>query len=282
MRRITAVAGGPGRAAARWVLAPVPMDPWLDRVEGPEVEGAAGPAQVLAAPDMPQRAALVPLPPGDAPVAVRWTAAPAGAPRPDWVWTRQRNRLTLASPEAAAHARELVAGLEGPEARLRRLVEHAFEMFAYGHVDRRFNDGHDAVPMVCGLTRGSCVDINTWLLACAREVGVDGQYLAGYWFGPGRVRTPDMHCWLAFRLPDRIAFWDVAHHLKWGVERLTEGLNPAGGRRVALSAGRGHRFETPAGPVEVSALSEPVFIDAEGRTTRPELEITLEETAPAA
>jgi len=201
----------------------------------------------------------------------------AGAPAAPWVWEVQANRHTIADPGLRALAEELCAGHGTERAKLRAILEHAREMFDYDHPEERFTDGHDAVPTLCGTTKGSCVDINTFVLAAARSQGLTGQYIMGYWFGPGRTRTPDAHCWLVFEIDGAPEFWDVAHHLKWGVEGFGPGLNPAGGRRLALSCGRGLRFQTPNGVAEISHFGEPVWVLPGGETRPSTVRITLEE-----
>jgi hypothetical protein len=133
------------------------------------------------------------------------------------------------------------------------------------------------VPLICGTARGSCVDINTWLMAAARSLDIPVQYVAGYWFHPERNATRDMHCWLQFQVDGEVLCWDLAHHLKWGVEGLAPGLNPAGGRRVPMSCGRGLGFVTPHGEVEVSHFSEPLWVLPGAQTHKPELRIHIQE-----
>ena len=135
------------------------------------------------------------------------------------------------------------------------------------------------MPAICGTAKGSCVDINTWLLAAARSLDIRVQYMAGYWFHPERNHTHDMHCWLMFETDAGITYWDLAHHLKWGVAELAPGLNPAGGRRVPMSAGRGLRFATPDGEVEISHFSEPLWVSPGGDTVRPDMTIHIQDRA---
>ena len=183
----------------------------------------------------------------------------AGAPAAPWVWDLPDSRHNRADDDLRALAGELCCG-ETPSAALRHLADHAREMFDYGHGGEPIDLGREAVPTLCGTTRGNCVDINTFILAGALSAGLKGQYIAGYWFGPGRDETTDMHCWLAFETERGVEFWDVAHHLKWGVAGFGPGLNPAGGRRVAMSCGRGLVFETPHGSVEISHFSHPLWV----------------------
>jgi hypothetical protein len=191
------------------------------------------------------------------------------------IWQSQSNRYTQASPELIA---ELEAKIPDASANSiqQQIITLARERFDYGHADQRFNDGHDLVPAVCGTTKGSCVDINTYILAAANHFGLDAQYIAGYWFHPDRAYTKDMHCWLLFRDNQRITAWDLAHHLKWGVSNLAPGLNPAGGRRVAMSFGRNLGYKTSLGTQVISHFSEPMQIFEGCSPKKCTLHITIE------
>ncbi|MEM8840717.1 MAG: transglutaminase-like domain-containing protein [Pseudomonadota bacterium] len=258
------------------LIAPKPVAAWDQRFVGFDA-GAAAVAEIPST-NSPQTAYA--LTPGDGPVSLSYAFEVApGQPAAGDIWQGPRSALTRADPGLAALSAELCAQTGTTGERLDALVRHAAEMFDYDHPDERFNTGLDAVPTLCGTTRGSCVDINTFVLAGALSQGITGQYMAGYWFGPGRNSTPDMHCWLAFDDGDAPLFWDIAHHLKWGVDPLAPGLNPAGGRRVAMTAGRGLGFDTVNGPVTISHFSEPLWVLPDGGTKEPEIRISLEETS---
>jgi transglutaminase-like putative cysteine protease len=265
-----------GAGGDPWLLLPRPIEAGNQDCSAAAVDGVRAWREV-AATGSRQRAYLV-LADGDAAPVIRYDVHPQGGRLPDWVWEQPDNRYTRAAPELAAMARGIADCCEDAEACVLGLVRHAAGRFAYDHPEQRFNDGKDSVPLVCGTARGSCVDINGYLLAAAHSLGLRVQYLAGYWFHPERVETSDMHCWLAFGIDERVIYWDLAHHLKWGVAELTPGLNPAGGRRVLMSYGRGLRFPTPHGEVEISHFSEPVWILPGGATRRPKLRIRLEES----
>lgn len=279
MRRVTVeiLDGVPEVSAGDpWLLFPRPIEAGVQAGGAAEVDGIASWAETAALGSR-QRGWLVRAS-GDAPPLIRYELHPQSGTLADWVWQQPDNRYTRAAPELAAVAREIAACCDDAEACVLGLVRHVAERFAYDHPEQRFNDGLDQVPLVCGTARGSCVDINGYLLAAAHSLGLRVQYLAGYWFHPERVETPDMHCWLAFGIDERVIYWDLAHHLKWGVAELAPGLNPAGGRRVLMSYGRGLRFPTPHGEVEISHFSEPVWILPGGTTRRPKLRIRLEES----
>ena len=281
MRRTVHVEAS-GLTPGGWVLVPRPFDHWGQRFVRFAAEGVGDCAEIKAQ-NSACRAYLLRAT-GDvirlryevdlgACSAAEWTA-------PDWVWRMQENRYTVAAESLVAHARDLTRGAEREEEALRRIIDDAAALFDYDHPDEKFNEGCDAVPTICGTSKGSCVDINTYILAAATAVGITGQYIAGYWFHPHKTETTDMHCWLAFEIDGRLAFWDLAHCLKWADTlgaTICEGLNPAGGRRVAMSCGRGLAFETPVGPVSVSHFSEPVLLTPDRAQIRPQLLISVEE-----
>lgn len=95
--------------------------------------------------------------------------------------------------------------------------------------------------------------------------------------------TSDMHCWRIFESDVTPEFWpefrDLAHHLKWRVDGLGAGLNPAGGRRVAMSCWRGLSFETPTGSTEISHFSEPGWVLPGGAARTAKVRIEVEENA---
>jgi hypothetical protein len=65
--------------------------------------------------------------------------------------------------------------------------------------------------------------------------------------------------------------------MKWGVKELSAGLNPAGGRRVAMTFGRGLTISSFAGPVTISHFSEPVWVLPNGTTENSKLVISIQE-----
>ncbi|GMG85455.1 hypothetical protein LNKW23_46750 [Paralimibaculum aggregatum] len=270
-----------------WAILPRPIAFWGQRFTG---FAAAGVAEIreIGATNAGQRAYLLrPAGGAGAPLAIEYgfdmpaNGAATLAPAEPWIWALPESRHVIADAGLRAQAADCTAGAADGPAKLRAIIAEAARLFAYDHPEARFTDGHAAVPALCGTTRGSCVDINTFVLAAALSQGIEGQYFAGYWFGPGRSTTPDMHCWLGFRAAGGAdsppEFWDVAHHLKWGVPALGPGLNPAGGRRVALSCGRGLAFDTPLGRAEISHFSEPLWVLPGGTLRTAPVRISLEE-----
>lgn len=264
------------------LLAPRPFDHWGQRLAWWEIDGVRAVSEIGAT-NSDCRAFLCRPEAGAAP-RFRYAFELTEDAAPDWAWRVQSNRYTTADPNLCALAREATIGAPDQSEALRRIVANASEAFGYDHADEAFNDGHDAVPTICGTVKGNCVDINTYILAAALSLGLKGQYVAGYWFHPHKTETADMHCWLVFEPEgaDGPVFWDLAHALKWRETlgaRIGEGLNPAGGRRVAMSCGRGLVFETPHGAVEISHFAEPVWILPDGAQMRPELRALVEDPA---
>lgn len=116
-------------------------------------------------------------------------------------------------------------------------------------VQRKFHYGPRnktlAMPtMFCGVETGSCLDINTLLVACLTSSGIPASYQAGYYFTPiGTLYEPHgMHCWVSTQSGDRRSDWDIAHCIQANLEPPVDSLNPKGGIRAAFSFGRGLRF----------------------------------------
>lgn len=142
------------------------------------------------------------------------------------------------------------------------------EKFTYGHPLKRFNDGMDAVPALgCGLTEGSCVDINTYFLASLRAAGIEAGYITGFFFPAEKGdHCEDGHCWVVTRIDGQTHEWDIAHHLKMGTRNIRPALNPKPGQRAACFFGMGLAFPSVGQP-DVKALIEPIAI-AEGNLIR--------------
>ncbi len=209
------------------------------------------------------------------PVSIHYHFQPSGDPLPGDFFLTQNNRYTQASAQLIEEVACLRQEADSEFTMVGCLLASAKDLFSYGHVEQRFNDGCESVPTVCGTAKGSCVDMNTYLMAAAKSLGVKVQYVAGYWFHPERNHTEDMHCWLLFELAGEIVPWDLAHHLKWGVDDLKPGLNPAGGRRVPMSFGRGLTFDSESGLVSISHFSEPVWVFPDGEWQKARVEISI-------
>ena len=242
-------------SAGGTLLAPVGLSGGAATLLGIQVDGAD--ATRLSEASLGQEALLL-TPRGDR-VLLRYGFDPTPAPEPDAMFAPHDSRYTRAHQALAAEARDIVAA-GGIEA----LVAHVAALFDYGHPDALFYDGTDAMPQLCDLTTGSCVDINAYLIASARAAGIEAGYLAGYFIPvERRDHTVDMHCWVATRAGGTVRYWDIAHHLKMGRRDIASALNPKPGVRVAMSHSMG--WTLPGVPHrDFKLLGEPVWFDDDG------------------
>jgi hypothetical protein len=178
------------------------------------------------------------------------------APR-DTAFTRSADALVAEALDDAGS----LAGL----ARARAIACATAERFTYGHPEARFNDGFDYVPALgCGLTEGSCVDINTYFIAALRAVGIEAGYATGFFFPKEKGgHCEDGHCWVVTRIDGNTQEWDIAHHLKMGTRDIHPGLNPKPGVRAATFHSMGLEFPE-LGLGSVKALIEPFALTHEG------------------
>jgi hypothetical protein len=158
-----------------------------------------------------------------------------------------------------------IAPDSAPADRARAIACATAERFTYGHPKTTFNDGLDAVPALgCGLTEGSCVDINTYFIAALRAAGIEAGYVTGFYFPAEKGDwCEDGHCWVITRVNGDVQEWDIAHHLKMGTRDIHPGLNPKPGFRAALCHSMGLNFPT-LGISELKALIEPIPLIPEG------------------
>jgi len=200
---------------------------------------------------------------------------PADYPRFD-------NRYTRASLDLSQIIKELVEHNKAQTAQ--NIVTHTAGLFEYGHTDARFNDGLDEVPVIaCGTARGSCVDINTYLISALRSADIPTVYFAGYFFPIERGGvTNDMHCWVATWIAEdgmggTWQEWDIAHHMKMGLgpNDVRPTYNPKPGQRFAITHGRGLRFDVNGLEVSLSHLSEPRWVYPDGTTQTAKIEARL-------
>lgn len=185
---------------------------------------------------------------------------------PEAAFRPRDNRHTRAATALAAASRAIAREAGGGRAGIEALVAEAEARFAYDHPEQRFTDGLDAVPhLSCGLTPGSCVDINTYLVASLRAAGYEAAYIYGYFFPQERGgMTDDGHCWVVTRHAGEILEWDIAHHLKAGLGPTRPGLNPRPGERVAVTHSMGHRYDLGSRNVALKVLGEPMRLPAQG------------------
>ncbi|PVB59796.1 transglutaminase-like domain-containing protein [Labrenzia sp. 011] len=223
-----------------------------------------------------QMAALV-TPAGGVPLEVRYSYLDGGPGYPDAVFVPHRNRFTQAAAELVSDAIAIAEAQADGHAAIQALVNAAAEKFRYAHPDVRFNDGCDEVPYLsCGLTEGSCVDINTYLIASLRAAGYEAGYLTGYFFPREKNGCcDDGHCWVVTRHKGVVLEWDIAHHLKMGTRDICCGLNPRPGDRVAVAHSMGLTFPGP-GIVCEKLINEPAWVRADGRLEKAEITIRKE------
>ncbi|WP_299048239.1 transglutaminase domain-containing protein [uncultured Tateyamaria sp.] len=237
------------------ILAPVGLSTPAATCLGLEVNGADIRRVSCAALDQD---ALILTPRADQ-ITLRYAFDAAPSQAPDAMFAAHDSRFTRAAPALTDEARHIVAqgGIEA-------MVAHVTSCFDYGHTNDRFYDDTDAMPQLCDITTGSCVDINAYLVASLRAAGVEAGYVAGYFIPvERRDHTTDMHCWVATREKGRVRHWDIAHHLKLGLRDIRDGINPKPGVRVAMSHSMG--WTLPGVPFEdFKLLAEPIWFDAAG------------------
>lgn len=257
------------------LLAPTGMMTPHEAVSGAKVEGART-LEVLMEPELRLAAMLLEAEAPSVRLIHRVSPPPIAAAYPEPLFVPRSNRYTDASHELVVASREIVAEAGGGAAGIRALVAAAEARFSYAHPETRFNEGSEQVPYLsCGLTPGSCIDINTYLVASLRACGYEAGYLYGYFFAKERKgRTSGLHCWVVTRHEGKILEWDIAHHMKAGLGATRPGLNPRPGQRVALGHSQGHSYKTEdGGKIELKMLAEPLLHSGEGCWGRTELSV---------
>lgn len=181
-------------------------------------------------------------------------------PYPDEMFRPGDSRFVRAAEMLLDEARDMARGASGLEA-ARRIACEVAERFTYGHPEYRFNDGLDHVPAIgCGLTEGSCVDINTYFIAALRANGIEAGYVTGYFFPEEKGDwCEDMHCWVVTRIGRETQEWDIAHHLKLGTRDIHPARNPKPGFRLAMAHSMGLSFPE-LGLADLKLLAEPVRV----------------------
>ncbi len=229
-----------------------------------------------------QLAALVSPEPG-ATLEVRYIYRDKGPGYPDAIFTPRRNRYTRAAHDLVEDAVKTAEAERDGHAAIQALVNAAAEKFRYGHPETRYYEGQEEVPFLsCGLTEGSCVDINTYLIASLRAAGYEAGYITGYFFPEEKNGCCiDAHCWVVTRHDGVVLEWDIAHHLKMDTREICCGLNPKPGDRVALAHSMGLDFPELNICCE-KLISEPAWIAPEGRLEKADITIRREIAGEAA
>ncbi len=181
---------------------------------------------------------------------------------------------TRAASELADTSIRLAREAGGGRKAVRALIAEASARFTYGHPDVRFNDGLSEVPfLACSIAEGSCVDINSYLIASLRAANIDAAYLFGYFFPEERNGyTVGAHCWVATRAEGVLEEWDIAHHKKMGTEMIGEGLNPKPGCRFLIGHSMSHLYDTPYGRVGTKLLASPLMVHPDGSSEHVKIE----------
>ena len=221
-------------------------------------------------------AALVTPEPGAA-VALTYRFADHAGHYPEALFRPRTNRFTRAADALVHDARRVAEDAPNGHAAIAAIVNDVAEKFSYGHPDIRFNDGLEEIPHLgCGLTEGSCVDINTYLIASLRAAGFEAGYVYGYFFPAEKAGTcEDGHCWVVTRHEGAVLEWDIAHHLKLGTRDICCGLNPKPGTRVAVAHSMGFDFPE-IGISGMKLLGEPIRVGPAGEIEAADIDIRMQ------
>lgn len=224
-----------------------------------------------------QMAALITPDPGS-PVTLTYAYRNGGAGYPESLFTERKNRFTRAADTLLDDARRMADSATDGHDAIAAIVNDTAQKFTYGHPVSKFNDGLDEIPLLgCGMTEGSCVDINTYLIAALRAAGFEAGYVTGYFFPAEKGGCcEDMHCWVVTRHNGVVLEWDIAHHLKLGTTEICCGLNPKPGARVAIGHSMGLDFPD-LGIEAMKLLAEPVWVNGTGDAAPASLTIRLSE-----
>ncbi|GAB4517359.1 MAG: hypothetical protein Tsb0019_17090 [Roseibium sp.] len=280
MRTTVTITVAPHEDAARRLLVPAGLPTPHQMPAGLEVSG--GRMSLTGEGTTGQLAALV-TPDGGGELEIRYSYLDGGSGYPDAIFTPHRNRFTRAAEELVFDAINIADVQPDGPAAIQALVNAAAAKFRYAHPEKRFNDGCEEVPyLACGLTEGSCVDINTYLIASLRAAGFEAGYITGYFFPKEKNGScVDGHCWVVTRHDGVVLEWDIAHHLKLGTRDIAPGLNPKPGDRVAVAHSMGLSFPELCIFCE-KLINEPAWVGGDGRLEKAEVTIRREITGDAA
>lgn len=253
----------------------VPLGLATPQVSPISVKVAGADMRLVADPQNGQHLAC--LSPNASRIKIIWTFGLEGCAYPEAMFAPRISRFTSGAADMVAAVTQVAAQIKDPQDRLAAVVAYVTDLFTYGHAEVPFYDGHDAIPELCGLTVGSCVDINAYLIAACRSVGIEAGYMTGYFIPEEkRSHTTDMHCWVVTRAGGVVQEWDIAHHLKMQTRKIRPGLNPKPGVRVPMAHSMG--WNIPAlGVQDAKLMAEPIWLLSDGSWRKAEeLEIKLE------
>ena len=268
------MAAAPAAVNLAGLLVPIPPDTLHQRLVSFEhsVGASAIPCQ---ASDSEQRALFVPASVGaHARFDVHFEEL--GGVSPAQHFAPAINRYVVAAPELIEAIRQLVDGASSDREKLMRIIVFTASLFEYDHPPVKYYDGKDAIPLLREMTKGSCVDINTFLMSSLYSIGIPAAYYAGCYFEDGKSPVVDRsHCWVSTFTDGEQQDWDIAHHITAGTREVKPGLNPKPGTRFAMSCGRGLKFRLGARDVWVPHLGYPLWVRADGRHDRAQALATL-------
>lgn len=223
------------------------------------VECATGTGQALAEAHTGQRAVLTAPQAGHIALTFHFDTA-VTAPYPEAMFTPRMSRFTRFADDLVAEV-GAIAPEAAPLDRVRAIACETAERFTYGHPEATFNEGLEEIPALgCGMVEGSCVDINTYFIACLRAAGFEAGYATGFFFPAEKGdHCNDGHCWVVTRVGGVVQEWDIAHHIKMGTREIQAGLNPKPGFRAGCFHSMGLAFPE-LGITDLKALIEPFAI----------------------
>jgi hypothetical protein len=192
------------------------------------------------------------------------------------------NQYVAAAPELVEGIRQLTIGASGEREKLTRIIALTASLFEYDHPPVKFYEGKDAIPLLTQLTKGSCVDINTFLMSALYSIGIPAAYYSGCFFEDGKPPTAHQsHCWVSTYTDGEQQDWDIAHHIMVGRREVKPSLNPKPGTRLAMSCGRGLKFRLGERDVWLPHLGYPFWVLANGGQARAQALATLIEEGAA-
>ena len=155
-----------------------------------------------------QMAALISPEPG-ATVTLTYDYVDGGSGYPEPLFAERRTRFTRAADALLDDARRLADSATDGHGAIAAIVNDTATKFIYGHPEAKFNDGLEEIPLLgCGMAEGSCVDINTYLIAALRAAGFEAGYVTGYFFPVEKGGCcEDMHCWVVTRHNGVVLEW---------------------------------------------------------------------------
>lgn len=201
-------------------------------------------------------------------ITYRYSARPSVYP--EAMFMRREDRYCRASRELVDAVAE-IAPFAPPMDRARAIACALAEVFRLGEDEGGSPEGlgfvswpgsDDAVA-----TR---LEINEIFIAALRSAGIEACLVTGYFLAAGYdEESGEMRDWVGTRIEGETAEWDIAQHLEMGVRRISPGLNPRPGVRMALGHSMGLALPN-LGLDELKLLASPVWVRA-GAASRAEI-----------